>query len=138
VVTSRSQVRPYSASRMRTVFGTFTETSDQARRYNDRIEAYNRIVKNVMQTAGGCSTPKSVGTSVKVGTKILGTPTTARRTSLGSSEWKKIREENARMRTMETVNSRPRTRSVKTVQTLEVQRIIQNLNRVKSLLESSP
>lgn len=131
VVTSRSQVRPYSASRMSSVFGTCPETTDQARRYNERVEAYNRMVRSVTQPV--CSTPKSVTTVNRIST-----PVSMKRTSLGSSEWKRIREENARLRKLEASSCKPRVRSVKTVQGLEVQKIIQNLNRVKSLLESSP
>ena len=117
VVTSRSQVRTYSPSRMSSLFGTPSAPMDRASRYNERMNAFNRVVRTA---------------TVK---KPTDSPSSSRRSSIAPSEWKRAREHTERMRKQIAIPSTPRRTSTAIS---EVQKIIANLNRVKTLLESSP
>jgi hypothetical protein len=132
LVTSRSQVRQYSTARMRSVFGVMPEHDNCAARYNERMQALQRVMRNP-----GLCTPKSSVYSTPVLCNRAPTPSRTpaipRRSSLGSSEWKRAREQSARRR--KTGHANVRMRSY--IKGCDVQRILNSLDRVRSLLESS-
>lgn len=135
MVTSRSQVRASSATRMRSVFGPSASLTsyDKASRYNEKMVAFNRAVRSATQAVP--MTPKSTsGFSIK---KRAESPASARSSLGGVTEWRRLREQTERLRKLETPSSYFEKKRL-SFNGIEVEKIIANLNRVKSLLESSP
>ena len=115
VVANRSQVRTRSSSRIDSFIGLTTSgPSDPEKRYNERMAAFNRLVRSPEY----CSTPKSSSVS-RFSAPVVRSPTRPRQQrSFSNTEWKRVREQNVRRRTS------------------DIEKILINLNRVKNLLQS--
>ncbi len=132
VVTSRSQVRQRSSSRIDAMIGVSHEVGNLESRYNERIAAFNRVVKSTLVAKSvppAPTTPKSARTNVSVCPspirKNLGLP---RAPSI--PDWKRLREQTERAKRRPSCSQKVKTCT-------EIEKILQNLNRVKCLLETS-
>ena len=146
LLSSRAEVRAFSTDAGRRIIrlvGTVDESLDREARYNARVAAFNQVIKNLVNPPRRIScTPKSTTGSFSTQGFVARQMDWNRRKSIGI-EIERYRREHEKLESERRVSSRAlRNRSTSTRnsnfgKSADMDRILENLNRVKALLENA-